>query len=779
MLRYAAIIDQLTLDEKASLMSGANFWNTKAVERLGIPSIMLTDGPHGLRKQGGKADHLGLNASIPATCFPTAATLANSWDETLVREVGEYIGREATAEGVSVLLGPGLNIVRDPLAGRNFEYYSEDPYLTGTLAAGFVKGVQSQGIAASPKHFAVNSQEHMRMSIDEVVDERSLHEIYLEGFRRVVQEARPGTVMTAYNKVNGVFANEHPYLLQDILYDTWGFDGVAVTDWGGNNDRVAGLVAGNQLEMPSTNGITDREIVAAVDEGTLDESVLDERVDSLLRLVFETTDARDNKPVIDYVAHHHKAIDAARRSMVLLKNDDHILPLKPRARVAILGDFAKGSRYQGAGSSLVKPTQLDNVYDTLSATDLEIVGYAQGFKRFGGTSARLVRKAVRLAKQADVVLLFLGLDEAAEAEGLDRPSMKLSKGQLELVDAVNAVHDDVVVVLCGGSPIELPFAGKVKAIVHGYLGGQGGGQAATDILVGKHNPSGKLAVTYPVQYSDAPSAPYFPGQEATAEHREGLYFGYRYYDTKGVPVLFPFGYGLSYTTFRYSDIEVGQQQVSCVVENTGPVAGEEIVQVYIRPLTSTVFRPHKELKGFAKVWLEPGQLKRVSIALDDHAFAYYNTQVHGWVVEGGEYDIELGSSVVDIRLSHTLTVVGDDAPNPYDRRTFAAYYAADVQRVGDDEFVALLGAPLPSARWDRAKPLSLDDTIVQLRYKNIIGRALYGILVGTRKVLLALHNPILANNVMFIINMPFRKIEGFSGGKVSEKAVRRFLRLVN
>ncbi len=779
MKNYNELIKNMTLEEKASLMSGDNFWNTKSIDRLGIPSIMLTDGPHGLRKQGGKADHLGLNKSIPATCFPTAATLANSWDTELIHEVGSYLGKEAASENVSVLLGPGLNIKRNPLCGRNFEYFSEDPYLSGKMAADMVKGIQSHGISACPKHYAVNSQEHMRMTIDEVVDERALREIYLEGFRYAIEEGQPKTVMSSYNKVNGEYANENKHLMQEILYGEWNYQGIVVTDWGGNNDRVEGLKAGNQLEMPAAGGITDKEIVEAVKAGTLNEDVLDEAVERMLRLTFDTKEALQTSKTVDFDEHHEKAVEAAKRSMVLLKNEANTLPLNKNQQVAIIGDFAKNPRYQGAGSSLINPTKVENAWDQLNQTDLTIIGYEQGFKRFGGKSESLKSRALQLASQADVVLLFLGLDEGSEAEGIDRENMKLGENQIELVQSLAEIHNNIVVVLSGGSAIEMPFVHGVKAILHGYLGGQGGATAIRDILVGNYNPSGKLAETFPLKYEDVSSAPYYPGLEATAEHRESIYIGYRYFDTKNIPVLFPFGHGLSYTTFSYSDIEASESSVSFTIKNVGDVPGEEVAQVYIKPLSSSVFRANKELKGFVKVYLEPNESKRVNISLDDHAFAYYNTFVSDWSVEGGRYELQVGSSIEDIRLVETIEVEGDHTAHQYDKQVLKHYYNADIHNIGDDEFHNLLGYTPPSPLWDRKKKLGYNDTIAQAQFKKGFGKLLYLIVVFTKKVLNLLGKPLEANNVMFVMNMPFRQIPRFSNGKISPKMLDRLLKIIN
>ncbi|MHA6481997.1 glycoside hydrolase family 3 C-terminal domain-containing protein [Paenibacillus sp. strain BS8-2] len=769
----------MTLEEKASLMSGANFWNTKAIERLGIPSIMLTDGPHGLRKQGGKADHLGLNKSLPATCFPTAATLANSWDRNLIHEVGATIGKEAAGEKVSVLLGPGLNIKRNPLCGRNFEYFSEDPYLTGEMASEMVNGIQSNGIAACPKHFAVNSQEHMRMTIDEIVDERSLRELYLEGFRRVVEKSQPKTIMTSYNRVNGTFANENTYLLKDILYGEWGFDGVVVTDWGGNNDRVSGLKAGNQLEMPSSNGITDKEIVEAVRNNVLPEYMLDEAVDQLLELVFATRlDERDT-PSVDFEEHHRKAIDAARRSIVLLKNDAHILPLGRDKKVAIIGDFARNPRYQGAGSSLINPAKLSNALEKLEQSGLSIAGYAQGFKRMGGESHSLQQEAIALAKQAEIVLLFLGLDEGSEAEGIDRAHLGLRENQLELVNALTKVNANIVVILAGGGAIEMPFVGQAKAIVHTYLSGQGGAEALTDILLGAYNPSGKLSETFPIAYGDVSSAPYYPGKEATAEHVEGIFIGYRYFDTVDKPVLFPFGYGLSYTTFAYSDLSVEQGRVSFTITNTGPVAGEEIAQLYVQKLGSSIFRAKRELKGFDKVSLAPGESKRVTMTLEERDFGYYNPAINGWTIEPGEYGIGIGSSLQSIHLSGSLTMDGPNVPLVHAKDKFAHYSSGDVHAVTADEYRQLLGYQPPAPKWDPKKDLGLNDTIAQARYKNWLGKSIYSIVIFVNKFLNAVNKPLLANNVYFVLNMPFRQIDRFTGGKISRKQVLTVLKWIN
>jgi len=771
-------ITQLTLQEKVSLLSGANFWNTKAIQRVGIPSIILTDGPHGLRRQTGKADHLGISTSVPATCFPTAAALASSWDEQLLEKVGASIGAEAAATGVSVVLGPGLNIVRDPLAGRAFEYFSEDPYVSGKLAAALVNGLQSKGVAASPKHFAVNSQEHMRMSIDEVVDERTMREIYLEGFRRVIQESQPMLLMTSYNKVNGTYANENTHLLQDILKGEWGYKGAIVTDWGGNNDRVAGLKAGNTLEMPSTNGASDGDVLASLKNGSLDESVIDEHIRSLLKLVYTTRDGIASAPAVDFTAHHQHAVDAARQSIVLLKNDNSILPLKAGAKIAVIGDFADTPRYQGAGSSLVNPTQLVSALEVFQKEDaISLVGYEMGFHRTGKASAALAQRAADLAKKADVAIVFVGLDEVKEAEGIDRESMQLPANQLALIEKIKTVQPNVVVVTAAGGALELPFADSVSALVHGSLGGQGIGQAVVDVLVGRHNPSGKLAVSYPYVYSDAPTSHYFPGKEASAEHREGLYVGYRYYETADVAVRYPFGYGLSYTSFSYSSISATETSVTFSITNDGSVAGSEIAQVYIRPPESGVFRPTRELKGFSKIFLQPGETKQVTVQFDEHTFAHYNTHAGDWLIAGGEYVVEVGASVRDIRLSASIRFDGEAISSSSDDSLLGSYYSGRVKGVSDESFEALLGRPLPPAVWDRKLKVTYNDTVAQLAYGSIRGRILYGLLKAVRKTLVLLGRPNAANTFVFILNLPFSKIPGFAAGKITKKAIIRIFGL--
>lgn len=769
-MKHKDLIEQMTLEEKASLMSGANFWNTKAVERLGIPGMMLTDGPHGLRKQGGKADHLGLNNSVPATCYPSAAGLANTWDEALLEEMGGALGLEAASEGVSVLLGPGVNIKRSPLCGRNFEYFSEDPYLAGKMAAALIRGVQSNGISACVKHYAANSQELRRMTNDSVVDERTLREIYLPAFEMAVKEGGVKCLMTSYNKVNGTYAHEHPHLLREILYGQWGYEGVVVSDWGGNNDRVESVKAGGTLEMPSTNGQTDRHIVKAVREGRLEEAVLDEQVDRLLDLVLSTQPHITGK-TYDKAAHHALAAKVAEKCAVLLKNEDNILPLKKEQRIAVIGDFARMPRYQGAGSSKINPTKLDAGLDALKAIGANVTGFAPGFRRGGKADPMLIRQACNLAKNADVVLLWLGLDEGGEAEGVDRTDMKLPENQTQLLNALAQVNENIVVVLSCGCSVEMDWDTRAKGLIHGYLGGQAGATAMAKLLTGVANPCGKLSETVPVCYEAVSSAPYYPGLEATSEYREGLYVGYRYFDTAGKEVKYPFGFGLSYTSFEYSGLEIHEDCVTFRVRNTGAVSGEEIAQLYIHPKTGGMFRPEQELKGFAKVALNPGEEREVQIPLCDRSFAVWSIRENNWVIESGPYELRIGASSRDIRLICEVQKEGT-AENPYEGEAFAPYYSALVHGISDESFEALLGHPIPNAKWDRSAPIGFNDTISQGQYlSGGLGKHIYNLIAFVRNTLMAVGKKEQANSVMFVMNLPWRGVARMSGVLTDEQVL--------
>ena len=764
-MKYKNQISKMTLEEKCSLLSGGTQFTTRGVERVGVPSMYLSDGPHGLRKQAGAADHLGLNASLPATCFPTAATMANSWDPELGEALGALLGEEAAALGVNVLLGPALNMKRSPLCGRNFEYFSEDPYLAGKLAAAYIRGIQSKGVAACPKHFAVNNQEHLRMHSDSVVDERTLREIYLTGFEIAVKEGDPKSIMSSYNRINGVFASENKELLRDILVDEWGFRGFTVTDWGGSDDRVEGLLAGTHLEMPATGGDSDRAVAAAVREGRVSEALLDQRLDEYLDVLFATVLPPDAPTSFDAEAHHAFAERAAESAVVLLKNEDAILPLGAGTRVAVIGDFAAAPRYQGAGSSVVNPTRLEVPLDCLKASGLEVLGYEPGFLRHGGEDGPKKQAAAALAGRADVALVYLGLDEVLESEGLERSDMRLRQNQVDCLEAVAEANPNVVVVLSGGAAVEAPWLDRCKALVYGCLGGQAGAGAMARVLTGAAGPSGRLAETWPLKYEDTPAFKHFPGAERTAEYREGPFIGYRYYQTAGVPVRFPFGFGLSYTSFAYSGLTATAKAVTLTVTNTGDRAGAEVVQVYVGREHSALFRPALELKGFAKVRLEPGEARTVTIPLDDKAFRFFNVKTGRFEVEGGEYEVKVGASCADIRLTARVAVEGTSAEGIYDPAALPSYYSGRVQDVPDGEFEALLGRPIPPARWDRSAPLTLNDTFAQLYYaKSWVGRLVYRVLSGKKRRAEAKGTPDL--NILFIFNMPFRGVAKMMGGAV-------------
>jgi len=687
-----ALIAEMTLEEKASLCSGRDFWHLKGIERLGIPSIMVTDGPHGLRKQQGSSDHLGIFDSVPATCFPSAAGMASSWDRELIGKVGVALGEECQAEDVAVLLGPGVNIKRSPLCGRNFEYFSEDPYLSSEMAASHIQGVQSQGVGTSMKHFAVNNQEHRRMGVDAVVDERTLREIYLASFEGAVKKAQPWTVMSAYNKVNGTFASEHEYLLNDILKEEWGHEGIVVTDWGANNDRVDGLAAGQELEMPSSSGLGDRKIVEAVQNGQLSEDVLNRAVERILRIIFMSVDYKKADATYDKDAHHRLARTVAGETMVLLKNENQLLPLSEGQKLAVIGPFAQKPRYQGSGSSHINPTQIDVPIEEIGklAGNAGSVTYAQGFHiDKDDLDNALIEEAKKAAREADAAIIFAGLPDRYESEGYDRKHMRMPANQDQIIAAISEVQSNVIVILMNGSPIEMPWIHQAKSILEAYLGGQATGGAIADILFGKVNPSGKLAETFPVKASDNPSYLFFPGEGNRVEYREGIFVGYRYYDTKEVKPLFPFGHGLSYTSFEYSDLIVDRREmkdtdsatVQVTVQNTGRYAGKEIVQLYVRDAESTVNRPVKELKGFAKVELQPGEKKSVTFTLDKRSFAYYNTELKDWHVESGEFAIMIGRSSEAIVLSSAIHVESTVAiKTKVDKNTMIHELLSDPQR---------------------------------------------------------------------------------------------------
>ena len=757
------LLKKLTLEEKCALLSGAETFKTRGMPEHGIPQIWLSDGPHGLRKQAGESDHLGLNPSVPATCFPTASAVANSWDAALGEEIGAALGEEAAAQEVSVVLGPGLNMKRNPLCGRSFEYFSEDPYLAGKLAAGYIRGIQSKGVAACPKHFAVNSQETRRMASDSIVDERTLREIYLTGFEIAVKEGHPRSIMSSYNLVNGTYANENKHLLMEILRGEWGFDGAVITDWGGSNDHALGVKNGSTLEMPAPGGDSVRELLAAVESGKISESDIDARLSELLPLVFDTKAALDAAPrEFDAAAHHALARRAAAESLVLLKNEGALLPLAAGTKVAVIGDFAKNPRYQGAGSSMVNSTQVDVLLDKLIDSELNVIGYQQGFDRHGKPDDALQKSACQLATQADTVILCMGLDEIAESEGLDRSNLRLAQNQVDLLQAVAAVNPKIVVVLYSGSVVETPWLDNCQALLYAALGGQAGAGAVADALTGKVNPCGKLAETWPMAYADVPSAADFATRRKTVEYREGLYIGYRYFTTAEKAVRFPFGYGMSYTTFAYSDMAADEQGVSLTVTNTGSVAGTEIVQLYVAKKNSDLFRPAKELKGFARVTLAPGEKQRITIMLDDKAFRFWNVKANRWEIEGGEYELLVGASVEDIRLCEKISVHGTATVHPYEDRDLDCYYKGDVLHVSDADFEKLLGHPIPNGKTKIDRNLTLGELN---HARSPLGWLVWLVLTVLLDASYKRGKPDL--NILFQYNMPLRALAKMTNGAIS------------
>lgn len=656
------IIGSMSLEEKVALCSGTDFWRSKANERLGIPSVMMCDGPHGLRKQSGPGgDHLGINESIDTVCFPTASALASSFDRELLHTLGETLGNEGQAENIAMLLGPGVNIKRSPLCGRNFEYFSEDPYLAGELGASYIKGLQSKGVAACVKHYAANNQETRRLSVDAVIDERTLHEIYLPAFEAAVKSGKTRSIMCSYNQVNGEYASQNEELLADILRDKWGFDGMTVSDWGAVKDRVQGIWAGLDLEMPGP-GMQDQKITKALEDGTLEEQALDRSVRNILQFLDDSQKMQQASVSYDLKKDHELAADFATECAVLMKNEDGVLPISKTAKVVFIGEFADKPLYQGSGSSHINAACVTNAVE--SARGLNTT-FSLGFRAYDKeTDPALLEEALEAAKAAEIVVVFAGLPDDIETEGADRDDMDLPNNQNELIAAVTAVQPRTIVVLHGGAPVTMPWINQVPALLNMYLAGDNVGAATISLLYGDVNPSGKLAETYPLQLEDNPSFLNFPGDGNSVEYREGIYVGYRYYDKKKMRVLFPFGHGLSFTSFSYSDISFDKTEmddseiltVSCKVKNTGNVPGREVIQLYVRDLGSSIGRPIRELKDFAKVQLVPGEEKTVSFTLEMRAFAFYDVNIHDWRVETGRFMVEIGASSRDIRLSKQIEV---------------------------------------------------------------------------------------------------------------------------
>lgn len=786
---YKEILSELTLEEKASLCSGETFWTTKAVERLGIPSVYMCDGPNGMRKEKQSAGTNIMQESEKSTCFPTAVTTASSWNTELLEEVGETLADEAKALKVTTVLGPGINIKRSPLCGRNFEYMSEDPFLTGRLGAAFVKGVQKEDVGVSLKHYCVNNQEYLRMSIDSVVDERALREIYLSAFEHIVKTQQPKTVMCSYNKYEGKFLSDNKRMLTDVLRDEWGFEGIVVSDWGATNDRVEGIRAGLDLEMPGNGGMNDKVIVEAVKNGTLDEADLDKCVLRMIKFAFECKDKESKGYAIDFEKNHKIARKAAAESAVLLKNNDSLLPLLETDSVAVIGALAKKIRYQGSGSSHINPPKTVSFVEAMKKAGQSFT-YAQGYNIKGnGYSKKLIDEACKAAKGKKAVLVFVGLTDSFESEGFDRKHINMPKAHNILIEELAKVNENIVVVLSGGSPVKMDFwECKVKSILNLYLGGQAGGEAAYDLIYGKVNPSGKLAETYPFNNEDNVVHHYFPMGPRTVEYRESIFVGYRYYDKAKKAVQYPFGHGLSYTKFEYSDIRVSKKninegekvKVTFKLKNTGDRAGAEVAQVYVCPPESNIFKADRELKGFQKVYLEAGEEKKVTIELDERAFSFYNVNISDWHAESGQYKIIVAASSRDSRLYSSVSVTTNkpDAQVPDYTKSARIYYNVDaMSSIPLNQFEAVLGRKVPFNGEYKKGTLTVDSSVSQIKCSPF-GFLLNTVLTGGAKVVsLMAENPEMITQS--IKDMPLRSFSGYTGGILSKKSVEGILDLCN
>lgn len=789
-MKHPEIVEKMTLEQKAAFVSGYNYWTLNELPELGLPSIMLTDGPHGLRKQNKDkktSNGIGLGNSVPATCFPPASTSSCSWDEELIEEEGKALADECLKEKVSVILGPGTNIKRSPVCGRNFEYFSEDPYLAGKCAAGLVKGVQSKGIGTSLKHFACNSQEAFRMVVNEVVDDRALREIYLTAFEICVKDAQPWTVMNSYNRINGVYASQNELLQEQILRKEWGFKGLLVTDWGASVDRIPGLKYGTDLEMPSSGGLNTKKIIDAVNSGELDIEILNKRVDTVVDLIIKSKPALEKEHTCDYDANHKLAQKVAEGSMVLLKNDGNILPVKKGQKLAVIGQMAKSPRFQGAGSSVINPTRLDNAFDCLEKLGADVT-YADGYEKGKDViNDSLVAEAVKNAKEADIAIVFAGLTEEFEGEGYDRETIDIPNCHNNLISEVCKANKNTVVVLAGGSVINMPWINEVKGLLNSCLGGQAGGAAVANILTGKVNPSGKTSETYPLAFSDNPTYGNYPGGPVTSEHRESVYIGYRYYDKAEKEVLFPFGYGLSYTTFEYSDIKLSANDikdtdtvtVSFKIKNTGDVDGAEIAQIYVADKESTIFRPVKELKGFKKVFLKPGEEKEISAELSKRAFAFFNVNCSDWTVETGEFDILVGASSRDIKLSATVNVTSTSTAEIPDYRAVApAYYTADTENMKGEQFAAIYGKELPKSKPDTSKKIDIYCCLNDARHTKWGGK-ICNLIEGIMSKMGSAENGDGKMLAAMATQIPIRNFIAMSMGVFSEEMANGLLMMLN
>ena len=779
------LMEELTLEEKVSLLSGRDFWSTKPIYRLKIHSLYLTDGPHGVRKQSTESDELSLQKSISSTCFPTACCSACSFDPNIMYEMGEAISKEAKANKIAAVLGPGVNIKRSPLCGRNFEYFSEDPYLAGKMASGWINGLEENGIAASLKHFAANNQETLRLIIDSVIDERALREIYLQAFEIAIKESNPSTVMCSYNKVNGDFASENKYLLNDILREEWGFEGIVISDLGAVNDRVEALKAGLDLQMPSTNGYDDKKVYEAVKNSIIDESVLDKVIIRLLNFTLNRMDNKYKNFSYDKEENHNTARKIAENSIVLLKNEDKILPAKKESKIAIIGEFAQKPRYQGNGSSLINAYKIDTAEEYFKENNIEF-NYAKGYdSNSSDIDNALTEEAVNISKDKDLVIIFAGLINAYESEGFDRKHLNLPESHNHLIEEISKVNKNIVVVLSIGAPVLMPWIDKVKGIVNLYLAGEAAISAAFNIIFGKVNPSGKLAETFPLKLEDNPSYKYFPGGNKAVEYRESIFVGYRYYDKAEKEVLFPFGYGLSYTTFQFSNLIIsdantiaGLDNIHVVfdIKNTGDMFGCEVAQLYISAPENNIFKAKKELKGFIKVFLEPNETKTVILKLNRRSFSFYNSQTKQYEIESGIYTIYIGNSSRNLILSKNMEIISND----YNNEKLNSYFNLNNDiNISDEDFEKLLGRKLNPINIKASKPYNFNNNLADLLHEQAAKDFYNKLLIGLNEMFKDDKTDTKKMFESMMLETPLRSLYTMSGGLIKRDDIENLLQLLN
>lgn len=781
------LVSKMTLEEKASLCSGKNYWKLKSITRLGLDTITMTDGPNGLRKQITGGDNLGIGESVPAVCFPTASAAACSFDRDLVEKIGAALGEECRSEDVAVIFGPAANQKRSPLCGRNFEYYSEDPLLTGELAASLIKGIESTGTGTSLKHFAVNNQEKRRMTINAVVDERTLYDTYLRGFEIAVKKGRPAAVMCAYNKLNGTYCSENKYLLTDILRNKWGYKGAVISDWGAVHIRTLGIKAGLDLEMPGNGGVNDRKITEAVKNGTLLEKDLDKAAVNVTALILKGLFQRKNTKRYDAEKHHALAVSAAEQSAVLLKNEENFLPAKKNLKIAVIGAFAEKPRYQGAGSSKLHPFKVETPLESLKEQGIKF-SYAKGYSLKGEKdNGQLLKEALKTAKGKDVVLIFAGLTEGYESEGFDRKSLELPKEHNTLIEEICKVNKNTAVILMGGSPCELPWIDKVKALLLTYLGGEGVGKAAVDLIFGKAVPCGKLAETWPLKLKDTPSYNYFPGGRTNCEYRESIYVGYRYYDKAGKEVLFPFGFGLSYTNFFYSNLTISQNkakfgdELSCEfdITNTGKVKARETALIFVSHDNKKVFMPKKELWGFLKTELNAGETKRITAVLETESLGYYNTKILKRYAENGSYKVLVGPSLNELPLKAEFELINKEEPQPDYRKIAPSYFSLPKGefKIGRSEFEALYGKKLPE-EIKAERPFTFENTFEDIK-GTFIGRILVSYVKKLTKKAAAEEEGQEGMLISSVMETPFFSMVTQGSNLVSERRAEGILDIIN